>query len=507
MNKLNKIMLSTIIIFTALSNAVNAADTAIKPLKIKAETTVANMDMVIKDNFVKAKYASAENRFVQSNVKASYDDFSDLISRAAHDDYVFLVYGIKMAEYGLFDLSDNLFNKLDENGFTVSYKNDIRRFYYPSGMVKQKDIIYLADAYSNITYNNMAIETTSELLNSTQANESDYKNYLIALGYYKSNNLKQALKYINNAIVENDTNVNYLSLKAKILADSDKPKQALRVLAKIKKVNFETVDFQNKVRALEEYVLYKTTKDEPLKDYHLAYYYFLQDKPLLATKVLHSAVLRAKQYSPFIFSLLGKIYYENDEPLKAKEFAERAYRENDRNYLANITLADLNYDNRKYEDALKYYKKAKTLTKDVEPSIGVAKSYLALEKDKKTQRIYERLLKKNSNNASVLVEALQVFPQRADYYLPKVVGTDITNNEIWLGLASIAIKDGNYNMAATYLNNSFYIDENNFKYYYYLSIVLRAKGDIDLANQSLIKCSALNSDYAADVNMGSSNEK
>lgn len=78
-------------------------------------------------------------------------------------------------------------------------------------MVSQKDLIYLADAYSNIMYNNMAIETTSELLNSTQAADSDYKNYLISLGYYKSNNLQQALKYINNAIVQNDTNVNYLS--------------------------------------------------------------------------------------------------------------------------------------------------------------------------------------------------------------------------------------------------------------------------------------------------------
>lgn len=226
-------------------------------------------------------------------------------------------------------------------------------------MVSQKDLIYLADAYSNIMYNNMAIETTSELLNSTQAADSDYKNYLISLGYYKSNNLQQALKYINNAIVQNDTNVNYLSLKAKILADSNKPKQALKVLDKIKKTDFQTVDFQRKVRSVEEYILYKTAKAEPLKDYHLAYYYHLQEKSLLATKVLQSAILQAKQYSPLIFSLLGKIYYENDEPLKAQEFASRAFREDRDNYLAAITLADLSYDNRKYSEALKYYQKAK----------------------------------------------------------------------------------------------------------------------------------------------------
>ena len=196
-----------ILALIALSSPVFAAgETGMKPLQVKAETTVANMDMVIKDNFVKAKYASAENRFAQNNVKASYDDFNDLIKRAAHDDYVFLVYAMKMAECGFFDLSDSLINKLDNNAFTSSYVQDIRNYYYPSGMLKQKDIVYLADAYSNIMYNNMAIETTSELLNSVQAEESDYKNYLIALGFYKSNDLQQALKYINNAIVENDKN-------------------------------------------------------------------------------------------------------------------------------------------------------------------------------------------------------------------------------------------------------------------------------------------------------------
>ena len=392
---MNKILKEFLITALILSTPAIAQAETVKPLKIKAETTVANMDMVIKDNFVKAKFASAENRFAQSNVKASYDDFNDLIQRASHDDYVFLVYGMKMAEYGFFDLSDALIAKLDDNGFTSSYVSDIKKYYYPSAMVNPKDVVYLADAYSNIMYNNMAIETTSELLNSNQASESDYKNYLIALGYYKSNNLPLALKYINNALVENDVNINYLALKAKILADSNKSAQALKVLAKIKKADFKTVDFQRKVKAIEEYVLYRTAKAEALKDYHLAYYYHLQEKSLLATKVLQSTVLHAKQYSPLVFSLLGRIYYENEEPLKAQEFASRALREDKNNYLASLTLADVSYDNRKYEDSLKYYKHAKKLTKDIEPSVGMAKTYLAMEKDKKSKKIYEKLLKKN----------------------------------------------------------------------------------------------------------------
>lgn len=497
MNKLTTKLLIIISAVFCASITVDAlpAQAEQKPLMLHAETNAANMDMVIKDNFVKAKYASAENRFLQGNVKTAHDDFADLINRASHDDYVFISYGIKMAEYGFFDLSEALISKLDNNLYTKNYVKDIRKFYYPSGMVNEKDTLYLADAYANIVYNNMAIETTSELINSVYANESDYKNYLISLGYYKSNNLPKALKYINYAITENDVNVSYKILKAKILADSNKSKQALKVLEKIKKTEFLTVDFQNKIRAAEEYVLYKVAKTETMKDYHLSYYYYLQNKSLLATKVLQGAIISAKEQAPAIFGLLGKIYYDNDEPLKGLEFATRAYKEDNKNYLAALTLGDINYDERKYDEALKYYKQAKKYTKTSEPSVGIAKTYFAKEQNKKSKKMYEKLLKKTKTDVDVMVSSLQTFPQRAYDYLPQVVSADITNNDIWLALANLAIKDQNWSMAETYLNNSYYIDENNFKYYYYLSQVLRAKGDYEKSDLSLVKCTTLNSAF------------
>ena len=499
MNKARFILILTIVLssFTAVN-----AETGLKPLQAKTETMVANMDMVLKDNFIKSKYTSAENRFIQNNVKASYDDFDALVQNANHDDYVFLLYGMKMAEYGLFDLSDKLIERLDNNHFTASYVKDMRKFYYPSAILSQNDIIKLADAYSNIVYNNMALETTSELINSAELDESDYKNYLIALGYYKSNNLPKALKYINNSIKENNVNVNYLCLKAKILADMNKTNQALKVLKEIKKTEFLTIDFKQKVSATEEYILYKTSKSEAMKDYHLAYYYHLQNKSLLAVKVLQSAVLTAKQYSSDIFALLSRVYYENNEVQKAQEFAKRAYEEDRHNYLATLTLADLSYDSKDFKKALKYYKRAKRQTKDPAPSVGVAKTYLALEQSDKAKKMYEKLLKNNKMNEDLLIESLKVIPQRVDYYLPRVASIDLSNNDIWLGLANHAIKDGNYAMAITYLNNSYYIDENNFKYYYYLSLVLRAKGEEDLANRSLLRCADINADYASIINSG-----
>ena len=128
---MNKSIKNLIIFLMIINSCVVITSSAeeLKPLKIKAETTSANMDMIVKDNFIKAKYASAENRFAQGNVKAAYDDFNDLIDRAKHDDYVFLSYAIKMSEYGFFDLSDKLINKLDSNAFTSRYINDIRKYY------------------------------------------------------------------------------------------------------------------------------------------------------------------------------------------------------------------------------------------------------------------------------------------------------------------------------------------------------------------------------------------
>ena len=219
MNKIIKYFLVIFLIANIPSvNAVtSSAQTGLKPIELKAETNAANMEMVIKDRFIKEKYSSAEKKFLQGNIKAAHDDFEDIIKKANHEDYVFLLYAIKMAEFGFFDLTDKLFNVLDDNLYTQNYKKDIKQFYYPSAMVNNRDIIYLSDAYAGINYNDLALETTSELLNSNVVAENDYKNYLISLGFYKSNNLSQALKYIDIAIKENDTNVNYKILKVKIL--------------------------------------------------------------------------------------------------------------------------------------------------------------------------------------------------------------------------------------------------------------------------------------------------
>ena len=102
--------------------------------------------------------------------------------------------------------------------------------------------------FSNIVYNDQSREVTAELVKNTPLLEKyDYANYIAALGYFKSNNITEAEKYINSAIAKNSANLNYKKLKAEILAQSKNPKNALKVIQEIKSRPLLTFDFQRKI--------------------------------------------------------------------------------------------------------------------------------------------------------------------------------------------------------------------------------------------------------------------
>ena len=53
-------------------------------------------------------------------VRKSWVWFEDLISKASHDDYVFLIYSMKMSEYGFFDLSNQLISKENTSPIVIN---------------------------------------------------------------------------------------------------------------------------------------------------------------------------------------------------------------------------------------------------------------------------------------------------------------------------------------------------------------------------------------------------
>lgn len=185
-------------------------------------------------------FNNATDKFVQCNIRASWDDFKTLINTSPNNDFIYMSFANKMADLGLFDLSNLATTKIQDKDIANVSIDAMKRFYYPRKKLKLEDELFLAETYSNILYNNQSSEATNELLkNETLLSNSDYANYIAALGSYKSSLYSRAAKYINIAVIQNQTNLNYQKLKAQILADDDKPEEALKTVENLKKTKLK----------------------------------------------------------------------------------------------------------------------------------------------------------------------------------------------------------------------------------------------------------------------------
>ena len=80
-------------------------------------------------------------------------------------------------------------------------------------------------------------------------------------------------------------------------------------------------------------------------------------------------------------------------------------------------------------------------------------------------------------------------------YLKKSLAVNPLFEAGWIELAKTEVDKGNYDVAQKYLSNAFYIDENDFKYYYYQGLVNKNSGDYVQAEYNFKKCLKLNSGF------------
>lgn len=429
-------------------------------------------------NDVHNHYAIALERFIQCNVKSSYIDFRILIETIAANDYAYMQIANKMADLGFFSLSDIAMSKISDEDISYMISDDIKKFYYPSVKLKAKDEIYLAEIFSNIMYNAQSKEATNELLkNEELLKTSDYANYLVALGYLKSNNSKDAAKYIDYAITKNPSNINYKKLKTEIAIQNDKFGTALGLIEEIKKAPILTSEYKTKINSLEQYVLYKTEKEDYLKKYHLAYYYYYEGELTKAMRTLQNTVSTKKKHNKLIYALLAKVYYDTKEYEKAESFAQKAYNLDKKSTLALTVLGDLAARKGDFKTAEKYYEKAVTTDKHSTVSlVKLAETMRKLDKNKQANEIYTKILKEHSDCPIAYYNVALNDSSRKTEYLKKALALDITFTDAWLELAKTALDKSLYDTAKKYLIIAKYIDENNFKYYYYQGLLCKAQG-------------------------------
>ena len=275
----------------------------------------------------------------------------------------------------------------------------------------------------------------------------------------------------------NPQNLNYKKLKAEILSQGKKPQNAIKLVSEIKQKKLYTTDYINKVNSLEQYVLYKTKKVYAEKMYHLGYYYYYENEPAKSVRTLQSALSSKKKLNKDVYAVLSRVYFDSQDYDKAQDSAQKALKIDGNNSTALLVLGDLSYRTGDFKNAIKYYKNAEANTKNSSlPSIKIAQTYEQLGKTKKALEIYEKVIKTyNDCYAAYYKIALQDKSKELSY-LKKSLAINMNFTESWLELGRIAIEKKQFDDAKRYLKISKYIDENNYKYYYYQGILAKNQG-------------------------------
>ena len=77
-------------------------------------------------------------------------------------------------------------------------------------------------------------------------------------------------------------------------------------------------------------------------------------------------------------------------------------------------------------------------------------------------------------------------------YLKKALALNIMYTDAWLGLARYELTRDNFAKAQDYLATAYYIDQNDFRYYYYQGLIYKNKDDLTTAAMYFKKCLKLN---------------
>ena len=434
-----------------------------------------------------ALYNIAFERFKNSNIKPAYDDFKNLFENANASDYFYMRMADEMAKVGFYSLSELAMSKIKEKDIANIVIEDIKHYYFPAQQMKPKAELYFAELYSNIVYNEQTSEVLDEL-NQNDSEGSDYANYLKAFAHTKNNDFVGAKKYIDNAVSLNPNNINYQALLVEILAETNQPKEAIKIINRLKKQQIYSVTFTTKINSLEEYVKYKLAKKSAEKNYHLGYYYYFGKAYEKAIRTLLSIEKKDKE----TLALLARVYYDSDDFDKAFGYANKSKGV----ALANEVIGDYYFAKEDFERAEKFYSNATSKdSKQFHYKEKLAQTYIELGEKSKAKNLLEEVIM-SSNNAYLAYYNLAKLDANKELpYLRKSVAINMLFTDGWLALADSELRRENLSEADKYLKIAKSIDENNFKYYYYQGVLCKKQGQTRDAKQNFQKALLLKPDY------------
>jgi tetratricopeptide (TPR) repeat protein len=127
-----------------------------------------------------------------------------------------------------------------------------------------------------------------------------------------------------------------------------------------------------------------------------------------------------------------------------------------------------------------------------------AQTYQKLSNTKKAQEIYTKILKSSPDvaeayyNIALLNGSDKV---KQTIFIKKALAINPLYESAWVELARIDIENKDYDRAQKYLSNALYIDENDFRYYYYQGLLDINTNNFSQAKYNFKKCLKLNANY------------
>ena len=103
-------------------------------------------------NAIKNQYTIAMDKFMQSNVRSSYQDFKVLIDNVVPNDYIYMRLTKEMAAIGFFSLAELSMSKIQDNKISALFEEDVKNLLL--SMVYKVETSY--KDYSKIKRNNLS---------------------------------------------------------------------------------------------------------------------------------------------------------------------------------------------------------------------------------------------------------------------------------------------------------------------------------------------------------------
>jgi tetratricopeptide (TPR) repeat protein len=180
---------------------------------------------------------------------------------------------------------------------------------------------------------------------------------------------------------------------------------------------------------------------------------------------------------------------------KAQDYALKSIDIDPTHSEALIVLGDIALRNGDIKTAENYYKKATTKDSTKTAEIKLAQVYEKENNIKKAKEIYSKILKISSKSYQAYYQMALLEKDREETYLKKSLAINPNFKDGWIDLARLEIAKDSYDKAISYLSIAKYIDENDYRYYYYIGLVMKNKGLTAEADKNFEKSLNLNPNY------------